>query len=56
MGAFAGALCLLEVLKPVAKSFYKGKLYGKRQQEASLAAAQYVDNDLELDAHETDSW
>jgi len=56
MGAFAGALCLLEMLKLVAKSFYNTKVYGKRQQEASLAAAQYVDADLELEDRAGDAW
>lgn len=56
MGPFAGALCLLEVLKPVAKSIYDAKLRGKHQKEASLAAAQLVDSDLELDNHMEDAW
>ena len=56
MGPFAGALCLLEVLKPVAKSIYDAKLKGKHQKEASMAAAQLVDSDLELDNHLEDAW
>ena len=56
MGPFAGALCLLEVLKPVAKSIYNAKLSGRHQTEAGQAAAQLVESDLELDNHLQDAW
>lgn len=56
MGPFAGALCLLEVLKPVAKKLYNTRLNGRLQQAASQAAAQMVDSDLELENHYEDAW
>ena len=56
MGPFAGALCLLEVLKPVAKSIYNAKLNDRHQMEASKATAQLADSDLELDGHLEDAW
>lgn len=56
MGAFAGALCLLEVLKPVAKSIYDAKLNGRHQREASQKVAHLVDSDLELDNFHDDAW
>lgn len=56
MGSFAGALCLLEVLKPVAKSIYNAQLNSRHAREASQAAAQMVDSDLELENHLEDAW
>ena len=56
MGPVAALLCLSEVLKPIAKSIYKAKLYGQRQLEVRAAAANYVDDDLDIDNLQGDSW
>lgn len=52
----AAAICLLEVLKPISKSVYKARLYGKRQADVSAAAANYVDDYLDLDDLHEDAW
>ena len=56
MGPVAALLCLSEVLKPIAKSIYKAKLCGQRQLEVRAAAANYVDDDLDIDNLQGDSW
>ena len=52
MGPFAGGLCLLEVLKPAARSIYNGGLDSRQQQAISQAAVELLDSDLDLD----DAW
>lgn len=56
MGVMPAAICLLETLKPTADNMYKAKLYGKQQEEASQAASNYIDFDLDIHDAKQDAW
>lgn len=55
MGVYAGALCLLEVLKPAARKA-NAQPQKKKQEKGNSYASRYIDSDLELSDMEDDSW
>lgn len=56
MGAYAGALCLLEILKTASRQVTKSKAQIQKQENQKVLNARYNDSDYELSDVEDDPW